>query len=137
MVELTDMCGGINAAVLPMSLFRRYGARTDHRVPQKPRIVAKLRKSMAFAKQLLYERDSGDGAIDEQVETVLGMLVTMKRRKRSADIPRDSFLRYARAKELEDVCVKLREMISDVQAKRVSDGVRQNAHYANFFETDI
>lgn len=43
----------------------------------------------------------------------------MKRRARSVTIPWDVYLRYARAEELPEVCLDLRIMITDVQAKRV------------------
>lgn len=63
---------------------------------------------MQLAQQLLYDGDDGDGSVKSQAQTVLDIVATMKRRARSATIPWDVYLLYARADELPDVCVKLR-----------------------------
>lgn len=74
---------------------------------------------MNLARQLLYGGDNWDGAIPSQAQTFLGIVTTRKRKAHSATIPWDVYLHYAGAEELPEVCVELREMITDVQAKWV------------------
>lgn len=69
----------------------------------KLRLNDKLRENMALAKRTLYDGDFGNGATNEQAQTVLDFVATMKWRSRSAAIAWDAFVCYARSDDIADV----------------------------------
>lgn len=73
---------------------------------------------MSLAKRLLYNEDKGDRLVTQQGQTVLNVVANMKHRSRPATMPWTTFLRYALAEKLQDICNDLRDIISDVQDKR-------------------
>lgn len=71
---------------------------------QKLRLIGKLSENMDLAKRLLFDGNTGNGAVIKQEQNVLDVVATMKRRSRSAAILWNTFLRYAIAEALPDIC---------------------------------
>lgn len=87
--------------------------------PQNPRIIAKLNEAIQNARKLLHEGDVADSSVSEQVQMILDMVATMKRRARTASIPWELFLLFSNIEELTELCPELREFVEDIQATRV------------------
>lgn len=107
-----------------MQLFRKHMVRDDATlksalsIPQKLHLIVKMREIMSIARKLLQNGDFGTGAVEDQDQTVLDTVTTIKRRDRSALISGDVFLRLERAEKLPEMCNKFRDMIIDINNKR-------------------